>query len=513
MNFWTPDSLRSASGGTFVLRPDPGAGGAPPALQGLSIDSRSILPGQAFMAIRGERFDAHEFVYEVAAAGCPLIFIERDVDLSRLREGVRVPPVVIRVSEARKALGRLAHAYRRSLTRTRVIAVCGSNGKTTTVRLIDAVLASRLSGSASKKSFNNDIGVPLTILGASPTDQYLICEVGTNAPGEIAHLAGIVEPDVSVITSIGREHLELLGGLDGVAQEESAIVRGTRSGGLALVIGDSPELARQVRDGVGGVAVMTFGLGEGCMLRVTEPRVEADPAAGVSAGAPVGTSFSLNGRGRYFVPLPGMHNATNAAAAIGVARRLGVDEQSIVEALRNARGPEMRWDRSRVLLASDPSRPVDVINDAYNANPESMLASLRTLAAVLASAPRGRRVIILGEMRELGAGSVALHEEVGREVGTLGLIGRDDALIVVGAGGPHYARAAVAAGVPGASVVELADASPERAAVAAAMVRPGDTVLLKGSRAVGLERIVKHLSGVVPTIAAGLGAGAAGAPA
>jgi UDP-N-acetylmuramoyl-tripeptide--D-alanyl-D-alanine ligase len=510
VNFWTPDSLRSASGGTFVLRPDPGVVAASPAMHGLSIDSRSILPGQAFMAIRGERFDAHEFVFDVAGSGCPLMFIERDVDLVRLREAVRVPPVVIRVPDARKALARLAHAYRRSLTRTRVIAVCGSNGKTTTVRLIDAVLASRLTGTASRKSFNNDIGVPLTILAASPTDQYLICEVGTNAPGEIAHLAGIVEPDVCVITSIGREHLELLGGLDGVAQEESAIVRGTRPGGLALVIGDSPELSRQVRDGVGGVSVMTFGMGEACMLRVTDARVEADQtgeARGRAGDAALGTSFSLNGRGRYFVPLPGTHNATNAAAAIGVARRLGVDERSIVDALRIARGPEMRWDRSLIRLAADPSRAVEVINDAYNANPESMLASLRTLSAVLAAGVRTRRVIILGEMRELGEGAQALHEEVGREVGTLGLIGPGDALIVVGAMGTHYARAAVAAGVPVTCVIELPDATGEQAARASAMIRPGDTVLLKGSRAVGLERIVKHLAGAVPTIATGAAIG------
>ena len=196
MNFWTIENLRAATGGTFLARPAKAAG----PIQGVSTDSRggSVLPGQVFVAIKGERHDGHSFVAEAARAGAAVMVVEREVALPADVEGV----CVLRVVDTRKALGRLAAAYRKTLGTMKVVAVCGSNGKTTTVRMIHAVLGTKLRGTAALRSYNNEIGVPLTLLAARSGDQYVVCEVGTNAPGEIAGLGKLVEPDVAPLNML-----------------------------------------------------------------------------------------------------------------------------------------------------------------------------------------------------------------------------------------------------------------------------------------------------------------------
>lgn len=386
MNFWESENLRAAVGGVWAARP-----GQTRAVQGVSTDTRTLQAGQVFVALAGEQFDGHRMIAAAAAKGSPLAIIDDVKAAGALPAGMGV----IRVQDTtRRALLRLAAAYRRTLESTKVIAVVGSNGKTTTVRLIDAVLGAGMRGTASIKSFNNDIGVPLTVLGASPGDGYLVCEVGTNSPSEIAKLAEVVSPDLAVIVSIGREHLEKLGSLAGVAREEASVLEFVRDGGAGFFNVDAPELS----GAIGALerrprAMFGFGRGERADVRVLEVKQDWG-----------GVSFTLNDRARFRVGMLGAHNAVNAAAAVAVGRRLGLSDGQIAAGLAGARGPEMRLERIEI-------GAVRVVNDAYNANPDSMRAALETLGQI--GGPAQRRVVVLGDMLEMGAHAEPEHRAIG----------------------------------------------------------------------------------------------------
>ncbi|MCX5688817.1 MAG: UDP-N-acetylmuramoyl-tripeptide--D-alanyl-D-alanine ligase, partial [Planctomycetota bacterium] len=338
MSFWSVESIKSALGATFFVR----AASLGP-VERVSIDSRTTGSGSVFIAIKGEKTDGHGFLAQAVAGGATLLIVHDTAAVSR----VTLPPSVsvLQVQETGAALLKLAAAYRRTLETTRVIAVGGSNGKTTTCKLLQGVLASQFRGTASPKSFNNAIGVPLTILSARRGDQYLICEVGTNSPGEIAPLAAVIEPDIAVITSIGREHLEGLGSISGVIAEEATLLSSLRPGGTAVVTAECPELLdvvkpmvqRRTMAGVKGCTLLTFGRAAGADLRVADIAVAADS-----------TTFTINQRERYSVLLPGAHNACNAAAVIAVARRMGMTQSDIERALAAATGPDMRMQRSSI---------------------------------------------------------------------------------------------------------------------------------------------------------------------
>jgi UDP-N-acetylmuramoyl-tripeptide--D-alanyl-D-alanine ligase len=387
--------------------------------------------------------------------------------------------------------------------------VCGSNGKTTTTRLVHAILSVRLRGSCPAKSFNNDIGVPLTILAAREGDQFLICEVGSNAPGEIALLASVVQPDIAVITSIGREHLEKLGSLEGVAREEAAVLRDIRPGGAAIVTADSPLLADALRVlTASGRTAITFGKSDHADLRLSSLEHFASQAShGTNLGTPShegahppadSIRFGVNARSTFTTPMVGEHNALNAIAAIGVARRMGLSDGDISVGLAGAVGPDMRLQRSCV-------GGVTIINDAYNANPESTLAALRTFAQLYGSA--ARRVVVLGDNRELGDAGPDAHRELGRAAVELASI---DRLICVGELAALAAEVFQAARGPQA-VARFADLEAGCDRDAARLLQAGDAVLLKGSRRMGLERIVTALAGAATSVAPGRG-GSVSAP-
>ena len=503
MSFFRIEHLKAVCAGQYLSRG--GAGATEQIADGVSIDSRSILPGQVFVALAGERFDGHKFVAEVAAAGAAAILVQHDVP-----GAAELPVPVIKVESTRKSLVRLAAAYRKTLRETKVIAVCGSNGKSTTVRLIETTLATKLRGTASRKSHNNDIGVPLTILAAKPTDQYLICEVGTNHPGEIAALGSVVEPDIAVITSIGREHLEFFGDVAGVAREEASILPCIRAGGLAVVTADSPELLPLLKP---APSVIRFGLAAQAELRLTAFEYVWD-----AAGNPVAW-FSCSDRLNLHMALPGRHNACNALAAVAVGRRLGLDDATIAGALATARGPEMRWQAERIVLHGHKAAggTVLLINDAYNANPDSLAASLATFAELfgpaMATAGVGgaaagvnraaairRRVLVLGDMLELGATSDAAHDDAGRLVAKCGCI---DVLVAVGPAAQRAAASAMAVwgSQHAAKIVRIIEPTDAAVAGIAGLMNPGDVVLLKGSRGMRLERVTKALkSGAVVNV-------------
>ncbi|MDI1290817.1 MAG: UDP-N-acetylmuramoyl-tripeptide--D-alanyl-D-alanine ligase, partial [bacterium] len=417
----------------------------------------------------GEKTDGHLYLAKAVAASTPLVIIH---DEAAAGPEIRSACGVLLVTDTVTALMKLAAAYRRQLDGTRVIAVGGSNGKTTTVRLIDAVLSTELKGTASKKSFNNNIGVPLTILGAKRGDQYLICEVGTNAPGEIAPLTDAVRPDIAVLTSIGREHLEGLGSIEGVIREELSLLAGLKPGGLAVLPVDVPDLRAALRRSgpmLATTKTLWFGTGSEADLRVSNVRTSIE-----------GTTFTLNERESITVSLPGVHNATNAAAAVAVARRLGISDGAIVAGLAGAKGPPMRMERSEV-------GGVTFINDAYNANPDSMLRSLDTFFAIAAEAGALRAVLVLGDMLELGGQAAALHREVLRAAH--GHVVRSPVPVQTVLVGSLMAEAATE--LSDAPVMRLAKTDGQGASAAAEMLNPGDCVLLKGSRGTAVDRVLE----------------------
>jgi UDP-N-acetylmuramoyl-tripeptide--D-alanyl-D-alanine ligase len=455
MSFWESESLRTVAGGTWLARPAPAA-----TITGLSTDTRTLRPGQAFLALAGERFDGHRMLAEAAAKGSPLAIIDNPDALPS-----PAPPglSILKVADTRRCLARLAAAYRRSLEGTKVIAVGGSNGKTTTVRLIEAVLSQGLKGTASHKSFNNDIGVPLTILAARPGDGYLICEVGTNSPGEVGRLAEIVQPDIAVITSIGREHLEQLGSIESVAREEAHLFESVRRGGAGIYSADSPELAEVIPSLPSKPATLIgFGRSEQATVRIVSATQTWD-----------GVTFTLNDRATFRLGLLGTHNAVNAGAAVAVGRRLGLSDAQIAAGLAAAKGPEMRLERIE-------AAGVRILNDAYNANPDSMRAGLDTLAEVGAGA--SRRVAVLGDMLEMGDHSEPEH----RQIGSLLAERRDLELIVLV--GPAMRAAAEA--ITDGRAVWVPDLDEINAREVAALIRDGDLVFLKGSRRMRLERLI-----------------------
>ena len=465
MSFFTPESIRAAVGGTYRARAE-----VVSLAGGVSIDTRTLKPGQIFAAFKGENVDGHRFLQEARKAGSTLAIVEQGGELpEKLPEGM----TIIEVESTRAALGKLARAYRKALTSTRVIAVTGSNGKTTTVRLIDQVLATKFRGSASIKSFNNDIGLPLTILAAKTTDQYVVCEAGMSSPGEIAYLAQIAMPDIAVITSVGRAHLEKLGSQRAIAQEKASLLQGLAPGGLGVVPADAAHLEEFLRP---DVAHVRFGASECADLRLTEIESHAR-----------GVRFTTNGGQRYEIGLLGAHNAFNAAAAIAVARRMGMTEDEIAEALRDARGAEMRLDRRTIAR-------IDVVNDAYNANPDSVLAAVRAFGGLMAGAER--RVLVLGEMLELGESGPAFHEEIGLAVAEAIRAGEGPDFVVLVGDLARFAQEPIVSALGPDAVVLEPKAGDGRSI--AERLRPGDGVLLKGSRSVGLERVVLAIQAPAP---------------
>jgi len=354
---------------------------------------------------------------------------------------------LIQVADTRKALGQLANHVRRGFTRTKVLAIAGSNGKTTTKNLLHSVLSTKLKGTASPKSFNNDIGVPATLLPVKADDDYVIVEIGTNHPGEVEALSRMAEPDCAVIVSIGEEHLEFFKNLDGVRRENAQIVAGLRNGGPLIVTGDDPTLCEHLpRDRT----TTLFGFGDNNAFRATDVHVDAE-----------GTTFGFESRS-WRVPLLGAHFAACGLAVIAVARWMGLSDADIQRGFDRAAPSEMRMQPKQI-------GSITLLNDAYNANPTSMRAALQTAQQI---APPRRLVLVLGQMGELGETSPTAHADVFAEARQM-----DALLITVGdAFKPHR------------SDRWFPDSTTATKEIST-LLRPGDVVLLKGSRSTRLEKI------------------------
>lgn len=460
MSFFTGENLRAITSGRWLQRP-----ARPREPVGVGTDSRVDLTDRVFIAIRGERFDGHDHLHSAADAGALLAIVDRELAADDLPPDIGV----LHCEDTKRALAQIALAYRRTLKATRIIAITGSVGKTTTKRLVDAVLATAYQGTAAPRSFNNDIGVPLTILAARPTDKYLVVEIGTNAPGEIARLARIAEPDIAVITAIGRAHLGEFGSIEAIAREKTSLLFSLKGDGLAILNADTPLLEPYRRTLPN---VLCFGASDDADLRLTERGSHGDH-----------WFFEVNRRARFALGLPGRHNALNALVAVAIGRRFALEDERIGDALQSVAPEAMRLVRREV-------GPHTIFNDAYNASPDSMAAALETFAELAGGA--SRRVVVLGDMLELGEEAVELHRDVGRRILARDREWRIDHAVLVGTLARHIGRE-LAERWEDERITLIESIDHAATETVRRSLQPGDAVLLKASRSVGLERIAEAL--------------------
>ena len=453
MNARTYEDIRIAMEARWVIEPKAQAFD----FVGVAIDTRAIEPGHLFFAFVGEQVDGHAYLKHAARAGAGMCVV---TDATKVPDGFEVPVLI--VDDALDAITKLASAWRKQLS-AKVIAITGSNGKTTTCRLVHSVCAQSGSSFVSQRSFNNALGVPITILNTPEDADYLVAEIGTSSPGEIAARSALIEPDIAVITSIGSAHLEELGDRDGVAREKAQIIKALPDGACGIIAGGFPELEEALAS-------------ESDRVKIT--RIGTQLPIDITESGDQHTSFTLAGAA-FTVPMLGIHNAWNAGLAIAVGRALGIDDEAIRAGLMGAKLPEMRFDRIEIPTKSDP---IVLYNDAYNANPDSMRAALATFDGLHLE---GEKIAILGEMLELGEHSADQHQALADELVQYPSIGR---WILVG---PSFAQTQIASD----RVEVVADADAQAMTRIARSVLPGSSVLLKGSRGVALERIVYILIG------------------
>jgi UDP-N-acetylmuramoyl-tripeptide--D-alanyl-D-alanine ligase len=440
-----------------------------PQLSAISTDSRSLAPGSLFVPLVGERFDGHRFLADAVVAGCRALLLQTDgLDPAALeslsQQAAGQGCAIWVVDDTLLAYQQLAQRWRRQLGLP-VVAVTGSAGKTTTRELVRAALGSLGPVLASSGNENNDVGVPLTLLKATPEHRALVIEMGMRGLGEIERLSVCAEPDVAVITNIGTAHIGRLGSREAIGRAKCEITTALKGDGLLVIPGGDPLLE---------AAVAAVWQGRVCRIALHgEPGQEQADLVGRYDGA--ASVLELEGE-RLQLPLAGRHNARNLLLAVAVARELGVALAALQEL--EVAGSEGR--NRRLHLGG-----LTVLDETYNASPEAVLAALDLLAS-----QDGRRFAVLGTMLELGEQSEALHRQVAERARQRGL----DGLVVVASGAEAAAMAEAAAGLPCLAVVE----SPEQAAgPLAEWLAPGDVLLLKASRGVALERLLPLLEGLL----------------
>jgi UDP-N-acetylmuramoyl-tripeptide--D-alanyl-D-alanine ligase len=460
---WLCNEILSATGGRLLR------GGKSHRFGDVVTDSSEVKRGSVFVALKGERLDGHRFVGDAVRRGASCIVVHRDLNPSAYGGAT-----VVKVRDTLRALGDLAH-YRRETYRPKVLAITGSNGKTTTKEMIAAILEEAyvnqkpLRGKILKTegNYNNLVGLPLTLLRLRKRIKIAVVELGTNHPGEIERLTEIAAPDMGIITAVAAAHLEGLNSLAGVAREKGALFRGIRAGGTIVVNRDDARV-RGLGQKFRGKKI-TYGGGG-------EVRAESWRSLGAQ-----GTMLDLRAGGRR-IPVRlnflGKHNIVNATGAAAMAYGIGISLAAIRRGLQKAKPFPMR-------MQLETWRNIGIINDAYNANPASMEAALRTLSEIEC---RGERTAILGDMFELGRQSRRQHLQLGKEVARSGI----DHLYLLGAQAKHVKQGAIRGGMASERIVIGKDHS-DIASLLRSHVKKGDWLLFKGSRGMKMEMILSKL--------------------
>lgn len=448
-----------ASTGATLIEGDPSA-----PLCGVSTDTRTLKAGQLYLALSGPNFDGNRFASDALSLGAGGLLLRSDqnrmLDLSSSRPNT---PIALHPNP-RKALGRLA-SWHRGRLKVPVIAITGSCGKTTTKNILLELLQDHMLAVGSPSSFNNDIGVPHTLMLADTRAEALVVEMGTNAPGEISELCDIARPSAGILTNVGASHLEGLGSIEGVAREKGALVASLPREGFCVLNNDCrfTESLRATTD----ARVITFSVDGDGDLNATDVWFHG-----------AGTTFRLNGRFEVTSPLLGLHTVQNLLAALCACVGLGLGLEQVLPAVSRLKTDRRRMERIEL-------GGLTLFDDSYNANPESALASVRVLTGLHGYE---RRVLVLGEMLELGDLAAELHHRIGGAAARAGV----DMLILVGDLTRATAAGAIDAGMAPGNVLHLSEIE-SALEVVPGLLRDGDVVLVKASRAARLDRIVSAL--------------------
>lgn len=435
------------------------AGNPDQTISGISTDSRTIRTGEAFAALPGDRFDGHDFVAKAEVMNCTGIIVNREWASSQ--SAAWPHRAVLAVENTLTALQEIARNYRQQFD-IPVVAITGSNGKTTTKDMTAKLLAKKFNVLATRGNRNNHIGLPLTLLDLAPDHDGLVVELGMNHLGEIDRLAEICAPEFGVITNVGPVHLEFLESVDNVYRAKLELASHVDT---LLVNGDDVRLVNEAQKR--GPQIITFGTSSGCDYRVTEI---------FSNGRP-GQKFFVNGQPAEIL-LPGQHNVLNAAAAIAVADQLGLNWTEITEGLREISLSDFR---SEVLQTGR----FTILNDCYNANPTSMKSAITMLLDYPA---KNRRVAVLGDMHELGDSSRDWHFQIGEFVARNNI----NRLIAIGKDAEFLSEGALQAGMT-RDQIDHCDSVDAALEIVKSRLEPDDVILIKGSRSMHLEDLVREL--------------------
>ncbi len=431
---------------------------------GVETDTRTIGNGALFIALKGERFNGEDFLQKAQDAGAAGVLVS-DGCAPEKTEGISVP--VLRVPDALKAYQQIAGAWRARFSLP-VVAITGSNGKTTTKDLTASVLGASFPVLRTEANFNNEIGLPKTLLGLREEHRAAVVEIGMRGLGQIEALAPFAAPTVGVVTNVGETHIELLGSIENIARAKSEMVEALGAGGTAVLNADDSRVLAMREKAKNGVSVLTFGESETADVRGTE--IEQD---GMESRFTV--TFPNGKKHSYRLPLPGRHNISNALAALAVGYALDIAPETMAAGLE---APAMSGAR----FACEKRGDYTIINDAYNASPLSMSAAIRTMKEIA----QGRRVAVLGDMLELGDVAKEAHRRVGEELAASGAA----ALVTRGPLGEEIAAGAESAGM---TAVYRCASHEEAATTLKKILRPDDTVLFKGSHGMQMDKIIDLL--------------------
>jgi len=454
MNSSKVSDLLNATGGKLIC------GSLESRIAGISTDTRSVKHGEIFFALHGENYDGHNFIKQAVYNGATGVVISAGKKIENLSLNGSGNVALIEVSDTLRALGDLAKYYRKNL-QTKFVAVTGSNGKTTTKDMVYHVLKDFKNVSRSRKSFNNFIGVPLTIFGADLTHDFCIVEMGTNAPGEIKRLSEIISPDFTILTNISHTHLEGLGSIEGVASAKAEFIENMDEDGTLITNADDAWCS-QIASRFNG-KVINFGFGENARIKASKVKRNKS-----------GFTFTVNELFTINLPVLGKHNIYNSLAAVALCNAVGVRMEEMGERFVDFKLPPMRMEKR---VCGD----VIAINDGYNSSPSSMSVALDELSQLPAP---GRRIFVCGDMLELGKDTERLHKEIGKRVAS----SKVDILWTVGPFSRFVAEEAIANGMSSENVFSY-DTSEETCSLVASQLKSKDTVLIKGSRRMKLECI------------------------